>query len=400
MTSLIESLVAPGQRTAKAYYDAPGWLAHVITNPWGFTEPGEDAGWGSTLSGGGWLCEHLFEHYAFTQDMSYLARVYPVLKGASEFYKSILVVDPKTGKLVTGPSNSPENAFQLADGTVAHTCLGPTIDIQILRELFRNTIEASEILKTDFALKDELTATIAQLAPNKVGPDGRLQEWLEPYAEPEPQHRHTSHLYGLHPSSDITLHGTPELAKAARLVLEKRGDASTGWSMAWKVNFWARLGDGDRALKLLTDLWKPVSETGVDYQRGGGTYANLFCAHPPFQIDGNFGATAGIAEMLLQSHRELPNEPYTLNILPALPKSWPSGTIKGLRGRGGFSVDIEWSSGRLVFARVTRLAGSGAIRLRMPGESFTVSGVPESVPKGPGLFELDMNTGDEILVRP
>lgn len=368
MLALIDSLVEPGKRTAKAYYNAPGWVAHVITNPWGFTAPGEHAGWGSTLSGGGWLAQHLWEHYAYTQDPAVLQRIYPVLKASSDFYRDILLPDPKRGWLVTGPSNSPENSFRLPDGRTANTCLGPTIDQQILRELFTNTIQAARLLKQDTEYANELEKVRDRLAPHQISPDGRLQEWLEPYEEPEPQHRHVSHLYGLHPSDQITLHGTPELAAAARKTLEKRGDRSTGWSMAWKVAFWARLGDGNRAEKLIRDFLRPVADLGFNYRNGGGVYPNLFCAHPPFQIDGNFGVTAGIAEMLLQSHPERPGEVPTISLLPALPKAWPTGNVRGLRARGGYQVEMTWKDGQLQTASIRRIAsGTGKFFVRAPG---------------------------------
>ncbi|MCC7434187.1 MAG: glycoside hydrolase family 95 protein [Methanoregulaceae archaeon] len=369
MLSLIEALVEPGQRTAKAYYNAPGWVAHVITNPWGFTAPGEHASWGSTLSGGGWLAQHLWEHYAFTQDVNVLKRVYPTLKASSEFYRSILLPDPKRGWLVTGPSNSPENAFKLPDGRTAHTCLGPTIDQQILRELFTNTVRTARLLKVDTAFANELEKTRDQLAPHQISPDGRLQEWLEPYEEPEPQHRHVSHLYGLHPGDQITVYGTPELAAAARKTLERRGDRSTGWSMAWKTCFWARLGDGNRAEKLIRDFLRPIADMGFNYRNGGGVYPNLFSGHPPFQIDGNFGITAGIAEMLLQSHPERAGEEPTIHLLPALPTAWAEGSVSGLRARGGYEVSLQWRQGKIEGAEVKRLAsGTGQFWLRVPGK--------------------------------
>lgn len=275
LIALTESLVEPGSRTAKAYYDAPGWVAHMITNPWGYTAPGEHASWGSTNTGGAWLCQHLYEHYQFTQDKQYLMRIYPVLFGAAECYSSMLVQEPKHGWLVSAPSNSPENMFRLPNGQTAHTCMGPTMDQQIIRELLNHTLEAAARLGRPAGETAKFREIVNQLAPTRVGPDGRLMEWLEPYEEPEPQHRHVSHLYGLHPSNQISLTKTPELAAAARKTLEARGDASTGWSMGWKANFWARLGDGDRAERLLTHALRP---TRVTANSGGGSYPNLFSA--------------------------------------------------------------------------------------------------------------------------
>ncbi len=363
LVALIESLQEPGRRTARAYYGAGGWVAHVITNVWGFTSPGEGADWGSTVSGAAWLCAHLADHYAFTADLAFLRRVYPIMRDAARFYLDVLIEEPTHRWLVTSPSNSPENSFRTPSGDETQTCMGPTIDLQLLRELFGNTWRAALRLGVDPDLRDRLVAARAHLAPTRIASGGYVQEWLEDYAEVDPHHRHLSPLYGLYPYYEITPEHTPALAAAARTTLERRGDAGTGWSLAWKAALWARLGDGDHAWNLLHDLLRPASETGTAmHGRGSGTYPNLFCAHPPFQIDGNLGGTAAIAEMLLQSHPDTdtcgpvlqpcPDPAPVLRLLPALPRAWPDGEVVGLCARGGYRVSLAWRAGRLIRAEV------------------------------------------------
>jgi alpha-L-fucosidase 2 len=411
LTQLVLALVAPGQRTAQAYYGAPGWVAHVITNVWGFTAPGEHASWGSTNTGSAWLCQHLFERYAFARDVAVLREVYPVLRGSAEFYLATLVEEPAHGWLVTGVSNSPENAFRLADGRTATTCMGPTIDQVLVRELFTNTIEAARTLGVDAELVGKLSAARARLAPFQIGKHGQLQEWLADYDEAEPTHRHVSHLYALHPGEQISPFGTPELAAAARKTLERRGDGGTGWSMAWKIAFWARLGDGDHAHRMLVNFLRPTGQLGFDMSTGG-TYPNLFCAHPPFQIDGNLGATAAIAEMLLQSQRERSGgetvggetvEDYTLHLLPALPSAWPSGSVRGLRARGGLEVTVAWVDGKFAAAELRRVAGpAGPVRVRAPSPLVaTRAGAALELGEAePGVQLVPLAPGETCTLRP
>jgi len=349
ITRYVEGLVASGEKTAKDFYGTGGWAGHVLANAWHFTAPSENPTWGATFTGGAWISLQLWEHYLFTNDKEYLKRVYPILKGAAEFLRANLF--EYGGYLVTAPSNSPENAF-LQDGKRCCICAGPVMDTQICMEIFAAVRQAAAILNTDADYAELLKTTSAKLPPMKISPKGYLQEWMEDYEEMEPQHRHVSHLFGLHPGTTIN---TPELLAAAKETLKRRGDLGTGWSMAWKINFWARLGDGNHAYHLLKNLLHPVPATngGISYSGdGAGTYPNLFCSHPPFQIDGNFGGSAGLMEMLIQSHKVNQDGTRIISILPAIPAEWESGSFSGLKARGGITVSCTWRNHKITDLKI------------------------------------------------
>ncbi|WP_144127877.1 glycoside hydrolase family 95 protein [Catellatospora sichuanensis] len=383
--AMVRDLAVTGARTAQVQYGAGGWVAHHNTDAWRATSVVDGALWGMWQTGGAWLASMIWDHYRFTGDVEFLRTNYPALKGAAQFFLNTLVTEPNLGYLVTNPSNSPE----LAHHSDVSVCAGPTMDNQILRDLFDGCAAAGEVLGVDTDFRTQVRAARQRLAPMRVGSRGNIQEWLYDWVEPERTHRHISHLYGLHPSNQITKRTTSTLFEAARRTLELRGDDGTGWSLAWKINFWARMEEGARAHKLIKDL---VTTSRLA--------PNMFDLHPPFQIDGNFGATSGIAEMLLHSHNG------ELHLLPALPPAWPSGRVAGLRGRGGYTVGIAWSAGRLTEGLI-RADRDGTVQLRgrVFGGGHTVVDVadgttPASVRVDSDSIRLTVRAGRTYRAQP
>lgn len=379
MIRTTQSLQLPGAQTAKAYFgpQTPGWNYGYTTNAWGWTSPGAALPWGVFIGGSGWACQHLWEHYAFSRDKQYLKSVYPTMKGAAEFYLTAMIED-EDGKLITSPSTSPENEFTTDEGMRSSVAEGNTMERAIIWDLFNNVVQAAKVLGIDSEFAEKVATARDRIRPLQIGRYGQLMEWGKDWDDTTSTHRHVSHLFPLHPGRQITALGTPALAAAARKSLEYRTDIGTGWSKAWKTNFWARLREGDRAHKLLSDQLTFTETSGFNMSDGGGTYPNLFDAHPPFQIDGNFGALSGITEMLLQSMENYAPDKYIIDLLPALPSAWNNGSVKGLKARGGFELNMSWKNGSLADAQIQSLNGEECrLRTKNPVKVVGVNTIPE-----------------------
>lgn len=368
LDEFIKNVSVTGTETAKSYYHANGWVLHHNSDIWAMTNPVGDFGkgdpmWANWYMGANWLSRHLWEHYEYTGDKEYLKKVYPIIKGAAEFSLDWLQKN-KDGYLVTMPSTSPENKYFYDGKKQGTVTTASTMDIGIIKDLFENTIEASKVLGTDLEFRQKVNKASDQLLPFQIGNKGQLLEWYKDFEEEDPHHRHTSHLYALHPANLIAPLKTPDLAAAAKKTLELRGDDGTGWSLAWKVNMWARLLDGNHAYRLFKNQLRLTKENNTEYSRHGGCYPNLFDAHPPFQIDGNFAGTAGVIEMLMQSQNK------EIHLLPALPDSWTDGAIKGITAKGNFTVDIKWNDGKMSQAKI--VSNKGGICAVRAGEPFVI----------------------------
>lgn len=368
----IGNLATTGKITAKTFYNMPGWVTHHNSDIWAMSNPvgnfgNGDPSWANWAMGGTWASAHLWEHYLYTQDKEFLEhKAYPLMRGAAEFCLAWLVKD-SSGQYITSPSTSPENTYKLPNGFVGATMFGGTADLAMIRELFLDIVAAQQVLKNDNDFAAKVNLALNNLHPYQVGKKGNLQEWYYDWEDSDPKHRHQSHLYGLFPGTHITTEKTPLIAAAAKRTLEIKGDETTGWSKGWRINLWARLKDGDHAYKMYRELLKYVApdEVRENYSNGGGTYPNLLDAHPPFQIDGNFGGAAAVAEMLVQS-----NSDY-IELLPALPKAWPSGEVKGLKTRGNFEIDMVWNAGKVTALKIKSSTQASA-KVMMNGKLETV----------------------------
>lgn len=394
---MIKELSVTGAETARTMYGCRGWMAHHNTDLWRIAGPVDGAAWGMFPNGGAWLATHLWEHYLYTLDKDFLKEYYPILKGASDFYLDFLV--EKDGELLLVPSVSPEHGGK---GKKSNVTAGCTMDNQIVRDALTQSLLAAKVLEVDADYQQKLQKAIAMLPKMKVGQYGQLQEWREDMDDPKDEHRHISQLYGLYPSNQVSAFTTPELWKAAGVTLKQRGDQATGWSLGWKTNFWARMLDGNHAFTIISNMLRLLpSESGEDMRKypDGRTFPNLFDAHPPFQIDGNFGVTAGIAEMLMQSEVAINSDDTknitTIHLLPALPDAWKDGSISGLKARGGYEVSLAWKDGKLASATILPKV-SGTLLVRVKGELKSGTLVKTYNELGINEYEISVKAGKAV----